>query len=138
MPHPRRRPAFLDKPKDVLNCMLVSRHWYQVMVPILWHTYLEPRVIYVPKKDIRALSPHIRVLDTGIHFPAMVLQCTRLLDLALCTQWLPDMCIATSQFPHKNLARVNPGLRALSLSGRISDSLGRLDPEDFAGQDRLE
>ncbi|KAF9334932.1 hypothetical protein BGZ91_010668 [Linnemannia elongata] len=56
MPHPRRRPAFLDKPLDVLNCMLVSRHWYQVMIPILWHTCLEPRVISVPKKYIRALS----------------------------------------------------------------------------------
>ncbi|KAG0073260.1 hypothetical protein BGZ89_008160 [Linnemannia elongata] len=98
VPHPRRRPAFLDKPQDVLNCMLVSKHWYQVMIPILWHTCLEPRVIAVPK----------------------------------------NMCIATFQFPHKNLVRVIPGLRALSLSGRISDSLGRLDPEDFAGQDRLE
>ncbi|OAQ34394.1 hypothetical protein K457DRAFT_121574 [Linnemannia elongata AG-77] len=138
VPHPRRRPAFLDKPQDVLNCMLVSKHWYQVMIPILWHTCLEPRVIAAPKSTFERFLLYIRVLETGIHFPAVVLQCTRLLDLALCTQWLPDMCIATSQFPHKNLVRVNPGLRALSWSGRISDSLGRLDPEDFAGQDRLE
>lgn len=138
MPDPRRNDPHADRPQDVMSCMLVSKHWYQVMVPILWHTCLASRVAVVPKNTLERFLPHIRILETGTRFPAVVLQCTRLLDLALSTQLFPDMCMVTSQLPHRNLVRANPGLRTLSWSGRISASLCVLDPKDFEGQNSLE
>lgn len=129
---------FLDKPRTFLNYMLVSKLWYQVMVPTLWRTCLNARLTAVPVETLERFLPHIRFLEAYASAPLVILQCTRLIELTFAMRSLSGSSIAPSVDVYRRFVRANPGLRALSWDGMIDKAKSTLDPEDFMRLSRLE
>ncbi|KAF9155930.1 hypothetical protein BG015_007961 [Linnemannia schmuckeri] len=124
---------YLDRPRTLLNCMLVSKQWYQVMTPILWYTCLAPRIRAVPAATFERFHHHVRILelkDSNTFFPWSAFQCRQLLDLTITVRSNLDFC--------KELVRVNPDLKSLWWNGMIGWTKAPLDPELFSGLKRLE
>ncbi|KAG9072986.1 hypothetical protein KI688_000767 [Linnemannia hyalina] len=129
---------FLDKPRTFLNYMLVSKLWYQVMVPILWRTCLHARLTAVPAATLERFLPHIRFLEAYASAPLVIIQCTRLIELTIAMDLLFGSSVVQTVNVYRGFVRANPGLRALSWDGMVYKAKSTLDPEDFTRLSRLE
>ncbi|KAF9278927.1 hypothetical protein BGZ88_000273 [Linnemannia elongata] len=68
------------KPAAILSCMRVSKLWYQIMLPLLWHTYSGPHFARAPIKIVHRFSPHFRVFRSYLGHEGPF-QCTGLVEL---------------------------------------------------------
>ncbi|KAF8984283.1 hypothetical protein BGZ46_008371 [Entomortierella lignicola] len=57
-------------PKDLIKCLLVSRHFHNTLLPVLWHTYDIMAMRTVPSDLILKYGAHVRILN---HFGFTVL-----------------------------------------------------------------
>lgn len=136
-----------DKPRTIVNCMLVSKQWYDVLVPILWHTCLSARITATPPQVLGRFLPHIRILQTNMFFPLVAFQCNRLVELSILMRTLPcdyhgdggdDKTRSRSLNRYKTLVRSNPRLKSLLWNGLLFSDKSALDLVDLAGLTRLE
>lgn len=68
------------KPTTIRNCMCVSKLWYQIMLPLLWHTYSGPHFTRAHISVVHRFSPHFRVFRSFLGHEGPF-QCTRLVEL---------------------------------------------------------
>ncbi|KAG0289650.1 hypothetical protein BGZ96_006844 [Linnemannia gamsii] len=73
-------PETTFEPKTLLICMRVSKLWYQVMLPVFWHTYNGVYYSKAPLSTIHRFSPHFRVFRSYLGHEGPY-QCTGLVDL---------------------------------------------------------
>lgn len=80
---------FFDRTRDVLSCMLVSKHWYEVMIPILWYNCLAARVRVVPTQTLLRFIPHIRILEVYT-LGLLTMPFNRLVSLSITMPFIPN------------------------------------------------
>ncbi|KAF9155929.1 hypothetical protein BG015_007960 [Linnemannia schmuckeri] len=134
-----------DEPHTIVNCMLVSKRWYAVMVPILWHTCLSARITATPPHVLGRFLTYIRILQTNMFLPLVAFQCDRLVKLSILMrrfQWDIDdngsESHSRSLHCYKRLVRSNSRLKDLLWNGKFCGNMTTLDLEDFAGLIQLE
>ncbi|KAF9359870.1 hypothetical protein BGX34_008100 [Mortierella sp. NVP85] len=98
------------KPRDMLSCTLVSRHFRTIMLPILWYTFDESAMSAVPTDIIRKYTPFFRMhfgYGARIDYPID--------NRPLCTQLvrLSTITILYEGY-HAEFIKSNPGLKALA------------------------
>lgn len=54
--------TYVFHPQDLRSCLLVSKHWHQVLLPYLWELYTYPAMNNVPSDRINRIAHHIRTL----------------------------------------------------------------------------
>jgi hypothetical protein len=99
------------KPRDMLSCTLVSRHFRTIMLPILWYTFDEGAMAAVPTDIIRKYTPYFRM-----HFGYGTWKDYPIDNLPLCTQ-LVRLSTGTILYNdrHAEFIKSNPGLKTLAV-----------------------
>ncbi|KAG0309059.1 hypothetical protein BGZ97_013176 [Linnemannia gamsii] len=122
------------KPRTLLNCMRVSKLWYQVMLPVFWYTYTGSHCARAPLEIIHRFSPHFRVFQSfqGHEGPY---QCTGLVELIMSqyskTYYSNGVDIETQ----RSLVALNRDLRKLYWHGPAK--LVHMDADSLTGLRRI-
>ncbi|KAF9366841.1 hypothetical protein BGX34_003941 [Mortierella sp. NVP85] len=69
-----RRPRFT--PQHLLNCILVSRTWYNILLPILWFTFDDISIpsVFRSEQNLIRHGRHLRILELSRPIPAVPLK----------------------------------------------------------------
>ncbi|KAG0075661.1 hypothetical protein BGZ90_009640 [Linnemannia elongata] len=133
-PSPNSRVALRAfRPQTFFACFLVSRTWYQSLLPILWYAYCGDSMSRIPNNIIAKYSHHFRILRPALVHPGP-LHCTRLTILELDRY---ETCTYKEHLQLSQLVRENPWLRTLTRTRATSKSM-TLEPDDFVGLKSLE
>lgn len=120
-------PKMTFKPRTVLSCLLVSKLWYQTLLPVLWHTYTYESMKRASQEVLDRNSPLLRILDAHSDLPSPF-HCTNLVELSI-LQGVLDMNA------QRQLVRTNSGLKALRWHGPYRKV--PLSPQDFVHLKRI-
>ncbi|KAG0199893.1 hypothetical protein BGX33_011325 [Mortierella sp. NVP41] len=97
----------LFDPTTFRSCLLVSKLWYQTLLPILWCAYYSYNMTNIPSSVISKNSPHFRIFSSA------------------CDHLGPHMTLAEQ----RRLVMANKDLRDLYWYG--PNKIELLEPEDF-------
>ncbi|KAF9364266.1 hypothetical protein BGX34_002028 [Mortierella sp. NVP85] len=79
------------RPKDMLSCTQVSRHFRDTLLPILWYTFHEEAMQNVPVDILRKYTPFFRVHECYGYLSTYPIDkrepCTRLLHLTIASKY---------------------------------------------------
>ncbi|KAK3822981.1 MAG: hypothetical protein J3Q66DRAFT_330540 [Benniella sp.] len=99
------------RPKDMLPCTLVSRHFRNTLLPVLWYIWDERAMYSVPLSIIRTFTPYFRVhynYGRRNDYPVDIREpCTHLLQLIIAWN---NSHLGKDDIDY---IRANPGLRIL-------------------------
>ncbi|KAG9072961.1 hypothetical protein KI688_000742 [Linnemannia hyalina] len=133
-PSPTSRVALKAfRPQTFFACFLVSRTWYQSLLPVLWYAYCGNSMSRIPNDVIARYSHHFRILRPALVHPGP-LHCTLLTVLELDRY---ETCTYKEHLQLSQLVRENPGLRTLTRTRATSKSM-TLESDDFVGLKSLE
>ncbi|KAF9548701.1 hypothetical protein EC957_005940 [Mortierella hygrophila] len=121
------------RPQTFFACFLVSRTWYQSLLPVLWYAYCGDSMSRIPNDVIARYSHHFRILRPALVHPGP-LHCTHLSVLELDRY---ETCTYKEHLQLSQLVRENPGLRVLTRTRATSKSM-TLESDDFVGLKSLE
>ncbi|KAH7042461.1 hypothetical protein BKA57DRAFT_472061 [Linnemannia elongata] len=124
---------FLFYPHDLLSCLLVSKTWYNAILPVIWWTYDGGVMFKIPNDIITRHSHLIRQVYSYIDHPGPF-NCTQLLTVEIdnYTSTLPD-----ARAVHRQLVHNNPNIKMLTWTGCDYNS-PLLEADDFVGLSRLQ
>ncbi|KAF9329842.1 hypothetical protein BGZ91_000380 [Linnemannia elongata] len=122
------------RPHTLHSCSLVSKVWRSTLIPILWHTYDNVGMEYVPQEVIARYSLHFKKVYVRDHDPGN-LHCTNLVELHLSS--LSPISPMMSVDAQRQLILANPRLRILHW-GCSPATNNTLDPDDFAALKNIE
>ncbi|KAG0070981.1 hypothetical protein BGZ89_011940 [Linnemannia elongata] len=117
----------LFAPDDLRSCLLVSKTWYNAILPVLWRAYDGDAMPNIPNDIITRHSHLFRHVYSYIRHPGLF-NCTRLLTLEIeeyGSVRLGSMAV------HRQFVRNNPNLEMLKWSGYRPHPL--LEADDFVG-----
>jgi hypothetical protein len=103
-------------PKDMLNCLQVSRHFRSTLLPIFWYTFDEEEMDYIPMDVIQQYSPLFRIyLNYGFRHQDRstadrVMDCRRLVRLSISTKYKHLQFL---RYHDVDFIKANPGLELL-------------------------
>ncbi|KAK3830179.1 MAG: hypothetical protein JOS17DRAFT_775517 [Linnemannia elongata] len=121
------------EPDDLQSCLLVSKTWYNAILPVLWRVY-DGRVMCDIPNDIITRHIHLfRHVYHNIDHPG-AFKCARLLTLELSIGLSPS---GTSTAVHSQIIQNNPNLKKLAWDGRAYN-LPLLEADAFMGLSRLQ
>ncbi|KAF9079387.1 hypothetical protein BGX23_004213, partial [Mortierella sp. AD031] len=110
-------------------CILVSKLWYQTLLPILWAEYDAEAMVDIPAHILAHHHSHLRTFCMQRSQRALDVGCTRLVDLSL--------SVETGDLANlRRLIRSNPGLKTLAWNGPNGSEL--LEVTDLARLPHLE
>ncbi|KAK3831130.1 MAG: hypothetical protein J3R72DRAFT_455295 [Linnemannia gamsii] len=115
------------KPQTIAACLLVSKYWHKILLPILWHTYRSVPMWKVPQQILSQHSVHLRILHAQL-YELDTFRCTGLVELTVPQQPL-------EMEAQRCLVRTNPGLKVLRWHGPLQKVA--IEAEDFRGLTRI-
>ncbi|KAK3816336.1 MAG: hypothetical protein J3Q66DRAFT_401499 [Benniella sp.] len=104
---------FMFRPQMMLRCCLVSRHWNQVLTPLLWRVHDTWRMRRVPQEVLEKHSEHVRMY----HGPRSLIKLPRLPPPMYTQLRLLVINAMVSGEIAMRMVRMNNRLRIIIMSG---------------------